>query len=669
MKGILKLIFIRLTRHFSYAYAVTISSAGVAAIATLLAINYTFARLDLGFDENFLTLIRILLPAPFLTSFLIFGGLGRLGLPGLYPTTRTVNKMIHAPKQVTLRDGLGIYEVRDLLGALNRLPKNIYLSSILDIFIILFILTLVGLGYGYSIQILLWIWLAGLIGLVMVPGTAYFLAEALTGNMRVEIQEKLWEQGLAIDTVTNATFRSKFKIVGLLYVICLGASNAVTYVNNESVFKTVVYLLILSALISLLTYLIFKGISRLIVDTLASVRVLKKGDESIIFSPYLDQEFMDLVTGINSASQTINDYRSNLEKKVRERTRQLEGKNAILNAVFTELSEKNVILEKEMDFAAVIQQGILEKNLKSWNGVNFAASYYPMVKVSGDYYDIFRFRHCVYIVLADVSGHGIPAALITMAAKEMFYRNIRQHRDTSDVFDRVNERMMQTVRTSDYMTSTLIRIDENNQVQFSNAGGPRTIVYHKKEDRFDTIDSPGFMLGALPEATGSYQMKTWGLEAGDRIHIYTDGLTEQRDANDEEIGFKRVLELFQDYRESPLNELHGHVSRGFESLRGNMNREDDVSFVSVELDPNWDIFQEYFNLGVKEWRDRKLDAAAEYFFKARDKMPEFPALKYYLARIYQSQGELDLARTMLKEYIKIIPDDDRARKLARKLFT
>ena len=77
-------------------------------------------------------------------------------------------------------------------------------------------------------------------------------------------------------------------------------------------------------------------------------------------------------------------------------------------------------MEKELDMAANIQRGIIKSKISPWNSISFSTYYQPLEKVSGDYYDVFKESKCLFALMADVSGHGIPAALITTAAKQAF---------------------------------------------------------------------------------------------------------------------------------------------------------------------------------------------------------------------------------------------------------
>ncbi len=655
MERALKYIFASLTRVLGYTLAVVASSATFSGGTIIAALIFAIPLVNVDFGPDFVTAIRTIFLYPFISAIFVYGGLTRLGLRSISREIDLVNRSTAVEDgEVRIASNIDAREYPAILAAVNRIPRVIFFTGVSEVLIIVAVLNAYGIYLGYSWPILMWTWIACVMGLIVYPGPAYYLAEAVTGPLRIQCLRVLWEHRIDVPEVNYASVQRKLVIVSLLYLVCLGFTSVLIYINREKLFSIAIYLTSLTAMIFVLVYMLYRGVSSAFRDALDAVRTLTKGRDTGLFSPFMDREFTDLSASINQAAQTINEYRFDLETQVRARTQELRRKSAIL--------------ERELQTAAKIQAGVLQQHPRPWNGLKFAVSYEPMEKVSGDYYDIFRYRNCCFVLLADVSGHGVPAALVTMAAREMFHRSIRPDLDPAYTFNKVNERLLATVTTSEYLTAVMLKVDEQNRVMYSNAAHTRSIFYHARERRFEMLHTPGMMLGALPEATGSYKFGELQLQAGDRLHLYTDGIIEQRNDRGEEFGMENFLRVLEREKRRPLAELHERVIAALREFQGDAPVDDDVCFVTVELDENWDKFIKRYNQGVRALRDRDWHAARAELLRSSALIPHFPFQKYFLARIYHTLGDHDKALRSVQAYIDQMPEDERARKLKQRIL-
>jgi sigma-B regulation protein RsbU (phosphoserine phosphatase) len=161
---------------------------------------------------------------------------------------------------------------------------------------------------------------------------------------------------------------------------------------------------------------------------------------------------LGLADRINILRKELQDLNVNLENIVEERT-------AELNTTMVSMEKKERAIQKEFELAGNIQQGILPVMPFYYGGIKVDAYYKSMGKVGGDFYDIFHMKGgYLGILVADASGHGMPAAFITALAKISFAEAIQTYLFPSDIFKMVNNELLETIKTDDFVTAFFIVI-------------------------------------------------------------------------------------------------------------------------------------------------------------------------------------------------------------------
>lgn len=243
--------------------------------------------------------------------------------------------------------------------------------------------------------------------------------------------------------------------------------------------------------------------------------------------------------------EQLEDYSKNLEKKVEERTYELNEANKELNVTNNELSKKNKIMERELEMAKRVQEGIIptEEEFPKRNELKMAAHYSAMESVGGDLYDIIRIgRNSYGFLMADVSGHGVPSALITTMAKVSFTSNSGYGIASGDIFKAVNTEMFNFIGDLEYyLTAYYCIIDlETGVLQYSNAGHHPAVLYRAETKSIEQLDTSGFLVGAFDGV--DYESKSIELKNGDRILLFTDGIIEARNRNGEFYEYERFMD-------------------------------------------------------------------------------------------------------------------------------
>jgi phosphoserine phosphatase RsbU/P len=192
-------------------------------------------------------------------------------------------------------------------------------------------------------------------------------------------------------------------------------------------------------------------------------------------------------------------------------------------------------LSRELELARSIQQSLLPQRMPDVPGLRLTGAYLPMSAVAGDFYEVLPLASGRTLVLvADVSGHGIPAALVASMVKVAVAAEADRHDMPGDILTGINRALSGKFERA-YVTACCIVVDARQQkVMYAAAGHPAPLL-RRADGRIDALDKGGVILTLLPTVTYETQEVAFG--PGDRLLVYTDGLTEAaRTGSDEFFG-------------------------------------------------------------------------------------------------------------------------------------
>jgi serine phosphatase RsbU (regulator of sigma subunit) len=206
--------------------------------------------------------------------------------------------------------------------------------------------------------------------------------------------------------------------------------------------------------------------------------------------------------------------------------------------------ERLLAINKELQIANQIQSSILPREVPRLTGLEIVARYVPMSAVAGDFYDflVVDDRH-IGVLVADVTGHGVPAALIASMLKVAFAGQTAHADDPARVLSGLN-RVLCGKFEAHFITAAYVFVDlDKLALRYAGAGHPPLLIAprtktHARERESREIEENGLMLGLFPDAT--YSSVEIQLDAGDRILLYTDGILEAMNAAREEFGKSRL---------------------------------------------------------------------------------------------------------------------------------
>lgn len=270
-----------------------------------------------------------------------------------------------------------------------------------------------------------------------------------------------------------------------------------------------------------------------------------------------------------------------------------------LNSVNEELYQRNIQVEKELHIARQLQQSLLPPALPvadedSEFGPMFTRIHYedeklrvsgiylPCDALGGDLYDMLKLPdNTLGVSITDVSGHGVPAGFITAIFKTSLYRITHQDSDPANVMYHLNNELFDIVKTGDYVTSVYLRINlETMMLECSGAGHPYPFYYRASDKTMNRLQENGTPLVWVRNI--EYPKDSIQLASGDKVFLFTDGVSELRNPAGEMFGEERLESALMEAirAESPYltDVLIGQLSDFTEGAP----LEDDISMVLVE---------------------------------------------------------------------------------------
>jgi len=247
--------------------------------------------------------------------------------------------------------------------------------------------------------------------------------------------------------------------------------------------------------------------------------------------------------------------------------------------------ERLLAINKELEIARRIQSSTLPQSVPTLAGLEIAARYVPMSAVAGDFYDFLCIdEKRVGILVADVTGHGIPAALIASMLKVAFAGQAGHADDPARVLSGLNHSLCGKFEAH-FVTAAYLFVDlEKSLLHYAAAAHPPLLLASDAASTVREIEENGLMLGMFPQAI--YTSVEIRIAPGDRCLLYTDGILEAKNAAQEQFGKSRCKEMLEAQREVPAarfaNNLLDRVA-GFSGYNSARSQEDDITLLVLDF--------------------------------------------------------------------------------------
>jgi len=256
-----------------------------------------------------------------------------------------------------------------------------------------------------------------------------------------------------------------------------------------------------------------------------------------------------------------------------------------LRATSQQLAQQLLAINNELEMARQIQLAILPRETPKLSGLDIAARYLPMTSVAGDFYDfIIVDEQHVGILIADVSGHGLPAALIASMLQVSLAAQFAHASDPGRVLGGLNHALCGKFARH-FVTAAYMFVDmEKHSVSYAGAAHPPLLLRHGSTGSTSEVSENGLLLGHFPKET--YASVQIPVEPGDKAILYTDGIVETNDASKQMLGvdrFKRFLEDNHDVGASQLADSLLHELSRWSGRPTGEGQEDDITLLVIDF--------------------------------------------------------------------------------------
>jgi sigma-B regulation protein RsbU (phosphoserine phosphatase) len=238
-------------------------------------------------------------------------------------------------------------------------------------------------------------------------------------------------------------------------------------------------------------------------------------------------------------------------------------------------------IENELAIARQIQNSILPSGSPEITNLHISAAYHPMTAVAGDFYDFLPVdQHRVGVLVADVSGHGVPAALIATMMKMAVKSIIACVHSPGDVLQGLN-RMLSGQAPDQFVTAAYLFIDtQNYKARYSAAGHPPLLL--SRGGILHRIESNGLVFGVTPQP--DYPVRDIPIYPGDRLLLYTDGVIEPENAKGKPFGDSKLEQVVLGAQMCPPSELTDRLLTEIRVWQPpSMAQQDDITPIVIDV--------------------------------------------------------------------------------------
>lgn len=342
------------------------------------------------------------------------------------------------------------------------------------------------------------------------------------------------------------------------YVVAALSVNEAMFMRNVSIYLNIfLQILVFSTLFVLIYFLIKKVVINNLHLINNKLGEITSGNLDVVVDIRTNKEFSSLSDDINSTVNTLKKY----------------------------IDEAASRIDKELDYAKKIQLSALPSVFPPFpNQSNFDiyACMFAAKEVGGDFYDFYRIdKNRFAFLVADVSGKGIPAAMFMMEAKALIKSFAEKKLPVNEIFEKVNEKLCENNETGMFVTAWMGIIDLTTGIlEYANAGHNPPLIFDGSE--FTYLKSrPGFVLAGMEGM--KYKLNQITLNPKNRIVLYTDGVTEAINSNNEMYGDLKLKTFLDNNKNLCCSDLMNKLKNDIDEFSGEVAQFDDITLLIFDF--------------------------------------------------------------------------------------
>jgi len=312
----------------------------------------------------------------------------------------------------------------------------------------------------------------------------------------------------------------------------------------------------------------------------AHIPIVREGESSVglmsVFSKSIaglfTEEFLGLLSSLTGQlAQAVTIVRE-MEAKERER---LQKEQAQL---------KHARVVRDMEIAQQIQLSLLPESAPELSGIEMGGRCISAAHVGGDYYDFFQYNdHSVDLVIADVSGHSVGAALIMSEVRTLLRAQANSTLNASTILQTLNNQLYEDLTRSElFITMFYAKYNSaTGRLSYANAGHNNPLIRRADVSSCMKLDAEGLIIGVKKSVV--FEERGIELQKGDVVLFYTDGLNEAMNSQDEPFGIERICEHLGSVTHLPVTEILDSIYKAVTDFTGSDTLQDDISLVVLKI--------------------------------------------------------------------------------------
>ena len=346
-----------------------------------------------------------------------------------------------------------------------------------------------------------------------------------------------------------------FKFVEGYCIIAAMPEAEAMFMRDASIYTTIFMQVLIFAALFVFIYILIK---RVIINNLKKVNDtlgrITEGDLNVTVDVRSNAEFSSLSDDINSTVTTLKRY----------------------------IAEAAARIDRELEYAKQIQLSALPTNFPDENDYEIYAQMIAAKEVGGDFYDYYAIDdRRIAVLVADVSGKGIPAAMFMMRAKTIIKDLAESGIPVNEIFIKANEKLCENNESGMFVTAWMGILDvETGVLQYANAGHNPPLL-KRADGEFELLKSrAGFVLAGMEGM--AYRAGELTLGRGDRLFLYTDGVSEATNAENELYGEERLIAFMNRSAELSARDILPALKKDIDEFVGEAPQFDDITMFILD---------------------------------------------------------------------------------------
>ncbi|MBO5790058.1 MAG: SpoIIE family protein phosphatase, partial [Clostridia bacterium] len=360
-----------------------------------------------------------------------------------------------------------------------------------------------------------------------------------------------------VDGITDASekYMYVFKFIEGYCIIAAMPESEAMFMRDASIYTSIFMQVLIFAALFVFIYILIK---RVIINNLKKINDtlgrITKGDLNVTVDVRSNEEFSSLSDDINSTVATLKQY----------------------------IAEAAARIDKELEYAKQIQLSALPTNFPTDEDYSIYAQMIAAKEVGGDFYDFYKLNDTtVAFLAADVSGKGIPAAMFMMTAKTIIKDLAESGMAVNDIFTKANEKLCENNESGMFVTAWMGILDvTTGNMQFANAGHNPPLL-KRADGSFEYLKTrAGFVLAGMEGVR--YRVGELTLSPGDRLFLYTDGVPEATNTQNELYGEERLLAFMNQNAKTVATDLLPALKANIDEFVGQAAQFDDITMLMFD---------------------------------------------------------------------------------------